>query len=128
MLQKRSVTFFQRVPGGETLSVGEGGSLEVAFVSEGKLAEIELLFRDIKPVASAKAMSSKQIIDSIRHGKAWTFRASFPDVLTITNCGVAYPQGNSSYRQMYLWPVYRATGFGTVQGAVGTFTLLIPVN
>ena len=63
MLQKRSVTFFQRVPGGETLSVGEGGSLEVAFVSEGKLAEIELLFRDIKPVASAKAMSSKQIID-----------------------------------------------------------------
>jgi hypothetical protein len=128
MLQKRSVIFFQRVPGGETLSVGEGGALEVAFVSEGKLAEIQLLFRDIKPLASVKAMSSKQLIDTIKRGKAWTFRGTLPDSLTITNCAVAYPQGNSSYRQKYLWPVYRVTGFGATQDGTNTFSLLIPVN
>lgn len=128
MLQKRSVILFQRVPGGETLSVGEGGALEVAFISEGKLAEIGLLFRDIKPFASAKALSSQQIIDRIHHGKAWTFRATLPDSLTVTNCGLAYPQGNSSYRQKYLWPVYRVTGFGTTDVHTNTFSILVPLE
>jgi hypothetical protein len=128
MLQKRSVILFQRVPGGETLSVGEGGAFEVAFISEGKLAEIGLLFRDLKPFASAKTLSSRQIIDAVRRGKAWTFRATLPASLTVTNCAVAYPQGNSSYRQKYLWPVYRVTGFGGADGLTNTFSILVPLD
>jgi len=128
MLQKRAVTLFQRVPGGVTLSVGEGGAFEVAFISEGKLAEIELLFREISPLTSAKSMSTKEIIHSLRRGRAWTFRATLPDSLTITNCAVAYPQGNSSYQQKYLWPVYRVTGFGTADGITNTYSLLIPTD
>jgi len=65
MVQKRSVLVFQRIPTGETLSVGDGGALEVAFVSEGKIAEIRLLFRDLKSVGTAKQMSVKQLTGSL---------------------------------------------------------------
>lgn len=128
MLQKRSVILFQRIPGGETLSVGEGGALEASFVSEGKLVEIALLFRSIQQFGTVKSRSSKQITEAIKQGKAWTFRATLPDQLTITNCAIAYPQGNSSYRQKYLWPVYRATGFGMLDGRANTLTVLVPIN
>lgn len=128
MLQKRSVILFQRVPGGETISIGEGGALEVSFISQARLAEIQFLFRDIKPVAAARPMSPAQITDTLKRGKAWTFRTRLPQSLTITNCVVAYPQANSSYRQKFVWPVYSLTGFGSLDSQTNTFSLFIPMD
>lgn len=128
MLQKRSVTFFQRVPTGETLSVGEGGTIEVAFISEGKIAQVSLLFRKLTPAGTANSMGAKQLVARLEHGKAWTFRPRLPETLTVTNCAVAYPQGNSSYPQKYLWPVYRVTGFGASTDGTQTYSLFIPTD
>jgi hypothetical protein len=128
VVQKRTAIFFQRVPGGETISVGEGGSLQVSFVSEGKISDIDFLFRDLRPSGYASPMLSKDIVRALRQAKAWTFGQALPEFLTITNCTVAYPQGNSSYRQRFVWPVYRVVGFGRVEGQTNAFSFFIPLT
>jgi hypothetical protein len=126
VVNKRTVIFFQRVPNGETLSVGEGGVLQIGFVSEGKVADIELLFRDLKPVGTAKPLSSKEIVSALQRGRGRTFRQFIPETLTVTNCAVVYPQGNSSYQQKYVWPAYAVTGFGDAGEGTNTFSVFVP--
>jgi hypothetical protein len=127
-VNKRTVVFFQRVPHGETMSLGEGGTLQVGFVSAGKVADCELLFRDLKRVASAKPMASKEIIRALERGRGWTYRQSLPETLTVTNCTIVYPQGNSSYQQKYVWPTYAVTGFGDAGDGTNTFRFFVPIR
>ena len=128
VVNKRAVLFFQRVPGGETLSVGEGGTLQMGFVSGGKVADIELLFRDLRPVGTIKSLTAGQIQNAFERGRVWTYRNNIPETLTITNCTLVYPQGNSSYSQKYVWPVYALTGFGNTSEGIKTFSFFLPLN
>ncbi len=58
---RRDVSFFQRVPGGGTTTgVGDGGHLRMSFVSDGKVADIECLFRKVVKVGDARSKTGKQ--------------------------------------------------------------------
>ena len=106
-VKRRDVSFFQRVPGGGTTTgVGDGGQLRIGFVSEGKVSDIECLFRKMVKVGEARPKTSKEIMSDIDRGRAWTWRANVPSSLSISNCAVAYPQGNSEFHQEYVWPFY----------------------
>lgn len=121
----RQVTFFQRVPGGgTTASVGDGGQLRFVFVSEGKVSEIEWFFRPMEKAGAARPKGSQQIVREIEAGKAWTWFGNVPSSLTITNCVLAYPQGNSSLGQQHVWPFYRLIGAGGGHAV----TLFVPLE
>lgn len=123
---QRSVSFFQRVPsGGTTSSVGDGGQVRFTFVSEGKLTGIEWFFRKLEVAAQAKPRSRQDIIKDIKAGRFWTWQQKVPRALTVTNCELAYPQGNSGTYQPYVWPFYMVSATGK-EG--GTVTLFLPAK
>jgi hypothetical protein len=104
---QQNVSFYQRVPfGGTTVGVGDGGQLRFSFVSEGKVSGIEWFFRKMEKAGEARPKTSKDIMRDIRKRKAWTWHQSVPSSLTVTNCVLAYPQGNSWLNQDYVWPFY----------------------
>lgn len=108
---QRSVSFHQRIPSGGTAStVGDGGQVRFTFVSEGKVASIEWFFRKLEEAGQAKPKSREQIIKDIKAGRCWTWYQKSPRSLTVTNCELAYPQGNSGTYQPYVWPFYMVTG------------------
>jgi len=121
----RSISFYQRVPGGVTAGVGDGGQLRFSFVSEGKVASIEWFFRKLVEAGEAKPKSSKQIIRDISRRNAWTWHRTVPSSVTITNCALAYPQGNSWLNQKSVWPFYMVTGTNSEGGSV---TLFVPLE
>jgi hypothetical protein len=121
----QQVTFYQRVPGGGTTSsVGDGGQLRFVFVSEGKVSEIEWFFRPMTNAGTAKPKTSRQILRDIEKANAWTWHGTLPSSITITNCVLAYPQGNSGLGQQYVWPFYRVMGASSGR----TVTLFVPLE
>jgi hypothetical protein len=122
----RNVNFFQRVPGGGvTAGVGNAGQLRFSFVSEGKVASIEWFFRKLVTAGQAKPKTSKEIKRDIRSRNAWTWRQTVPSSLTVTDCALAYPQGNSWLDQKFVWPFYMVTG--TNSEGIG-MTLFVPLE
>lgn len=110
---QRSVSFYQKIPGGETVSsVGDGGQVRFTFVSDGKVAGIEWFFRKLEQAGLAKSKSRQELIKDIKAGRCWTWHQKVPRYLTVTNCELAYPQGNSGTYQPYVWPFYMVTGTG----------------
>jgi hypothetical protein len=79
-------------------------------------------------MGAAKPMSSKEIGSALQRGRGWTFRQFIPATLTVTNCAVVYPQGNSSYQQKYVWPAYVVTGFGDAGEGTNTFSFFVPIS
>ena len=122
VIRERSVTFYQRMPAGSALStVGDGGKLRFSFVSGSEVSGIEWFFRKLTPAGQAKPKSSKQIVKDIKAGRCWTWHQHVPESLTVTNCELAYPQGNSMTHQDYVWPFYMVTGIGPDQRRVTLF-------
>jgi hypothetical protein len=121
----RNVTFYQRVfAGGVTASVGDGGTLRFTFVSEGKVASIEWFFRKLRKAGEAKPKSSKEIMRDITRRNAWTWHQNVPSSITVTNCVLAYPQGNSWLNQKSVWPFYMVTGTDSEGRGVTVFVPL----
>lgn len=110
----RTVSLVQRVPGGgTTTSIGGGGQVSFGFVSEGRVADIEWCFRKMSRAGQAKPKSSKEVIRDIQQGRAWTWHQNIPTSVTVTDCVLAYPQGNSWLQQEYVWPFYMLTATGS---------------
>ena len=125
-VRQMNITLWQRVPGGgSTLSVGGGGTLRAGFMSEGKLAEFELLFRNLEPWGSVTGRTKDELIAMLREGKARSFREALPDSVTVTNCAVVYPQGNVGTRQGHVWPFYEIKGFSTEQGETNAVSVYV---
>lgn len=125
----RTVGIAQRLPnGGKVESVGGGGTLSVGFISEGKLAKVEFLFRPVKSVGKANPLSKKEVIKQLEQGKAWTWLAMPPQSITVTNCILVYPQGNHLLRQNYLYPFYKVTGFSVSEGETNSASFLVPLS
>ena len=117
----RNVSFYQRVPGGGvTAGVGDGGELRFSFVREGKVSRIEWFFRKMEKAGEAQPKTSKDIMRDLRNRNAWTWHQGVPTSLTVTNCVLAYPQGNSWLNQDYVWPFYMVTGTN-IEGHTTTF-------
>ena len=76
-------------------------------------------------IGEAKPRTRTQIMGDIARRRAWTWKAYLPSSLTVTNCVVAYPQGNSAFRQKYLWPFYMVTA-GSSDGRAAT--LFVPLD
>jgi hypothetical protein len=135
MDRRRCIVLFQRVPGGENYSwtggteshLG-GGVLEVGFVSEGKVSDILLTFRDFQLAGFENPLSSGEILDRFERGEARSALMFLPESLTITNCAIVYPQGSPLLRQQYLRPTYRLTGYGPVTERTNVFTFFLPVR
>ncbi len=122
----RNVSFYQRVPGGgTTASVGDGGVVRFSFVSDGKVTSIESFFRNMVKAGEAKPKTSKEIMRDVRNGNAWTWHQTVPPSITVTNCVLAYPQGNSWLNQNHVWPFYMLTGTGSEGHPV---TLYVPLE
>lgn len=135
MVRRRCVVLFQRVSGGENHSWNGamenhlgGGTLEVGIVSEGKVSDILLTFRDFQPAGFEKALSSREILNRFERGEARFPRIFLPESLTITNCSLVYPQGSPLIRQQYLRPTYRLTGYGPMTERTNVFTFFVPVR
>lgn len=113
LVVQQNVSFYQRVPsGGTTVSVGDGGKLEFSFVSEGKVSGIEWFFRKLLNAGEAKPKTSQEVMKDVGSGKAWTWHQELPSRLTVTDCVLAYPQGNSWLHQEYVWPFFMLTAAG----------------
>jgi hypothetical protein len=123
---QRSVSLYQRVPGGGvTFGIGDGAQLRIDFVTDGKVTSIEWSFRKMKKAGEAKPKTSKDIMRDLLQRNAWTWHELVPSSLTITNCVLAYPQGNSLLYQPHVWPFYMVTG--TNAGGRAT-TLFVPLE
>jgi len=110
---QRSVNFYQKIPGGEVInSVGDGGQVRFTFVSEGKVTSIGWFFRRLDPVGHARPKSRRELMEDVKVGRCWTYYQNVPRSLTINNCEIVYPQGNSGTHQMFVWPFYMLTGVG----------------
>ena len=128
-VRQMNITLWQRVPeGGSVLSVGGGGTLQAGFMSDGKLAEFEILFRNLEPLGLLPGKSKDELIAMLRQGKARTFRESLPDSLTVTNCAVVYPQGNVGMRQAHVWPFYEIKGFAAEGGETNSMSVYVGVK
>ena len=92
---------------------------------EAKVSSIEWFFRKMEKTGQAKPKTSKEIMRDIRNRKAWTWHQTVPSSVTITNCVLAYPQGNSWLNQDYVWPFYMLTGIAS-EGR--TITLYVPLE
>jgi hypothetical protein len=126
VVKEQSVSFWQRVPGGgTTVGVGDGGNLRFSFISEGKVSGIEWCFRKMQKAGEGTPKTSKTIIRDLRNRNAWTWHQDVPDSVTITNCVLAYPQGNSWLYQEHVWPFYMVTG---VSPNGKTVTLYVPLE
>lgn len=127
-IRQMNVTLWQRVPaGGSTLSIGSGGSLRAGFMSEGKLAELEVLFRHLQRADSQKGRTADEVSRILRRGAGRTFRELLPDSITVTNCAVVYPQGNVTFKQTHVWPFYAIRGFAHEENGTGAVNVYVPL-
>ena len=70
-IRRINIMFWQRVrEGASTVSIGGGGMFEASFISEGHFAEIQYLFRKLRPVGTAKPMTSKELVSQIERGNS----------------------------------------------------------
>jgi hypothetical protein len=94
-------------------------------MSDGKLAELKLLFRKGRSVAEVMPRTRNEVIRALKTGNAYSFRELVPSSVTVTNCEVVYPQGNTTTRQTHLWPFYALTGFVVEGGGTNTVSLYV---
>jgi hypothetical protein len=128
-IRQINITLWQPVlGGGRTLSVGSGGVLTAGFMSEGKLAELKLLFRNGRSVGEARPQTRNDVIRALRAGKAYSFRELVPSSVTVTNCELVYPQGTTTTRQTHLWPFYALTGIAVEAGVTNAVSLYVPLD
>jgi len=128
-IRRINVMLWQRMPGGgSTFSIGGGGMLEASYISDGKLAQVECVFRKLRPVGTAKLMNRNQIIQALKRGDARSFQMPSCQNLTITNCSLVYPQLSGDHKQSFVWPFYAASGFEIGDGETNyvAFYLLPP--
>jgi len=122
----RTVTFYQKMPGGgTTISVGDGGALRFTFVSNGKVGSIEWFFRKLTRIGEARSKTRKELLLDLKDKKAWTWHERMTRSVVITNCALAYPQGNSWLDQKSVAPFYMLTGTDADGRAV---TLYVPLE
>lgn len=122
---EQSVSFYQKIPNsGESDGIGDGGSVRFSFGRAAKISQIEWCFRKLEKAGEAKPKTSREILRDLKNRNAWTWHETIPTDLTITNCVLAYPQGNSFLNQKYLWPFYRL--IGSAKG--NAVTLFVPLE
>jgi hypothetical protein len=113
--------------GASVLSIGGGGMLRVGYISEGRLAELEMTFRSLIPAGQVSPKTSKELIGMLKHGVGRTFQESVPTAITITNCALVYPEANSAIRQDYLWPAYALEGMAIEGGETNIVRIYQPL-
>lgn len=97
--------------------------LRAGYMSEGRLAEFEMTFRQMRPTGNALPKTSRELIKLLQKGEARTFRQYIPDSLTVTNCTLVYPQANSYTRQEFLRPFYALDAVGVEGGQTNWFRI-----
>lgn len=123
-----NIEFWQKIQdGASVLSIGGGGMLRVGYVSGGRLAEVDVTFRKIKPVGDALPKSSGELIEMLRLGHARSFQVSIPKRLAVTQCSLVYPQANSSTEQDVLWPCYSLKANSLEKGETNSFYIYVPL-
>lgn len=127
-IRQINIELWQRIHDGTSvLSLGGGGMLRAGYMSEGHLAEFELTFRQLKPAGRASPKTSKEIVKMLQRGDGRTFRPFVSDSLTITNCGVVYPQANAYTKQDFLWPFYALDAVGVEEGETNWYRIYEPL-
>jgi hypothetical protein len=124
-VRRINLMLWQKVhEGASTLSIGGGGMLEASYISEGKLAAVQFLFRKLRPVGQVKPLRHEQVVSAIEQGKAHSFQATVKSI-TVTNCSLVYPQHNSERKQEFVWPFYAAKGFEISDGETTSRTIYV---
>ena len=128
-IRQINIELWQRIQdGASVLSIGGGGMLKIGYISEGHLAEIEMTFRNVKPVGKASPKTNKELVKMLEAGNGRTFRQSIPDSLTITNCTLVYPEANSYTKQDFLWPFYALDAVAVEEGETNGFRIYEPLS
>ena len=128
-IRQVNVELWQKIhDGASVLSLGGGGMLRAGYISGGRLGEVEMTFRKIKPVATALPRTRKEVIAMLKKGQARSFRGGVPDDLTIAECALVYPQANSMTKQDYLWPFYSLKAESVEAGGeTNVFFIYVPL-
>ena len=124
-----NIEFWQKIHAGATvLSIGGAGMLRVGYISDGRLAEIEMTFRNLTPVGKALPKTSAELIQILKRGQGRSFYGYIPDSITITNCGLVYPAANATKRQDFLWPFYSMSVVSVENGETNSFQIYEPLE
>lgn len=127
-IRQINIELWQKIQdGASVLSIGGGGMLRAGYISEGHLAELEMTFRNLKSVGSAKPKTTKELIRLLEHGEGRSFHGEIPTSVTITNCSLVYPEANSATRQDFLWPFYALSIVSVQDGETNSFFIYEPL-
>jgi len=124
-----NILFWQKIhDGASVLSIGGGGLLRAGYISDGHLAELEMTFRNIKPIGNAPAKTAKELVAMLKRGEGNSFCSTIPTSLTVTNCTLVYPQANSMTKQDFLWPFYSLACVSVENGETNSFFIYEPLR
>ncbi|MGH7977101.1 MAG: hypothetical protein ACREC8_10610 [Limisphaerales bacterium] len=128
-IRQINIELWQKIQdGASVLSIGGGGMLRAGYISEGHLAELEMTFRNVKPIGSALPKTSKELTRMLKRGDGRSFHSLVPSSLTITNCILVYPEANSATKQDFLWPFYALSAVSVQDGETNSFYIYEPLN
>jgi hypothetical protein len=128
-IRQINVEFWQKIQDGASVfSIGGGGTLRVGYISEGHLAEVEMTFRNGKPIGTAQSRTSKELIQMLKRGEGRSFHRSIPTSLTITSCALVYPEANSATKQDFLWPFYALSAVSIENGETNSLFICEPLS
>lgn len=128
-IRQINIEFWQKIQdGASVVSIGGGGMLRAGYISEGHLAEMEMTFRNIKPIGMAQPKTSSDIIQMLKRGKGRSFHADIPNNMTITNCSLVYPEANSAKKQDFIWPFYSLSAVSVENGETNSFRIYEPLE
>lgn len=128
-IRQINIEFWQKIQdGASVLSIGGGGILRVGYISDGRLAEIEMTFRSVEAVGQAAPKTSVELIQMLKHGVGRSFHSAIPDNITITNSALVYPEANSATRQDFLWPFYSLSVISVENGETNEFQIYEPLE
>ena len=121
-IRQINIQFWQKIQdGASVLSIGGGGMLRAGYISEGHLAELEMTFRNVKPIGEASPKTTDELIRMLKHGEGRSFHSDIADSVTITNCTLVYPEANSATKQGFLWPFYALSAVSIQGGETNSF-------
>jgi hypothetical protein len=128
-IRQINIEFWQRIQdGASVLSIGGGGMLRAGYISEGHLAEIEMTFRNVRPVGEASPKTNAELIRMLKSGEGRSFHGDIPDSVTITNCSLIYPEANSATKQDFLWPFYSLDAVTVTASETNSFKIYEPLQ